>query len=267
MRLQLVPLLQPLRDLYRLPRDYARFRQYLGMIVNDTGDDLKLPPLVAANPMAKDHVALVLDSLLALDAEAVAAQAVADAAAMLPDVPGDYKVGLTIADDSAGGWTNRYACEYALRFPDIRGGQAPRLVPDSERSRWITAVLWSSEPASAQAVREAVLTSVHRLAYFHRHGPARTLRGRMAQEGHVMASAGCTGPTLEADDPEYTREVIAPFLDAEDMRTTIECLCGDAAGKTLGFTPRGLSLWAGLALALHEARQALDCRHVSCVLP
>ena len=69
-----------------------------------------------------------------------------------------------------------------------------------------------------------------------------------------MAAAGCTTPILDADDIAYTREVIAPFLDAEDMRTTIECLFGDDAGRTLGFTPRGLSPWAGLVLALADAR-------------
>ena len=47
-----------------------------------------------------------------------------------------------------------------------------------------------------------------------------------------------------------------PFaaIDEEDMRTSIECLSGDAAARTLGFTPRGLSPWAGLALALYDAR-------------
>lgn len=68
-----------------------------------------------------------------------------------------------------------------------------------------------------------------------------------------MALAGCREPSLEPDDLEYSREVIAPFLDAEDMRTMIECLFGDAAGRTLGFTPRGLSHRAGLALALADA--------------
>jgi hypothetical protein len=77
----------------------------------------------------------------------------------------------------------------------------------------------------------------------------------MAQEGHVMALAGCTQPALDAEDLEYTRMVIEPFLDATDMRTAIECLYGDAAGRTLGFTPRGLSHRAGLALALHDARR------------
>jgi hypothetical protein len=76
----------------------------------------------------------------------------------------------------------------------------------------------------------------------------------MTQEGAVLAAAGCTAPTLEPDDRDYTRGVIEPFLDATDMRTAVECLFGDAAGATLGFTPRGLSPWAGIALALHDAR-------------
>ena len=71
-----------------------------------------------------------------------------------------------------------------------------------------------------------------------------------------MARAGCDSPVLDPEDLEYTRHVIAPFLDATDMRTGIECLYGDAAGATLGFTPQGLSDRAGLALALHDARSA-----------
>src|SRR4029434_9689102 len=99
------------------------------------------------------------------------------------------------------------------------------------------------------------LTAAHRVAYTQRHGPARTLRDMLAQEGHVMAVAGCAGPVLDAEDLAYTREVLAPYLDADDMRTCIECLFGDEAGRALGFTPRGLSPWAGLALALHDARR------------
>ena len=76
----------------------------------------------------------------------------------------------------------------------------------------------------------------------------------MAQEGRVMAMAGCNRPELDADDLAYTREVIAPLLNAGDKRTIIECLFGDEASASLGLTPRGLSPWAGLALALHDAR-------------
>jgi hypothetical protein len=122
------------------------------------------------------------------------------------------------------------------------------------KSLWLMGTLWSSEPASERAAREAILLTVHRFAYVHRHGPPRTLRDVMAQEGHVMAAVGCAGPVLDEEDIEYTREVLVPFLDAGDKRTVIECLFGDEAGRTLGFTPRGLSHWAGLALALHDAR-------------
>ena len=160
-----------------------------------------------------------------------------------------------VADDLMGGWTNRYADEFALRF---RCGGPPESLARWLKHFWITAVVWSSEPATERAVREAVLTAVYRSAYVHRHGPARTLRDMLAQEGSVMAQAGCIAPELEAEDLDYTREVLVPYLDADDMRTAIECLFGDEPGRTLGFTPRGLSPWAGLALALHDARHAVD---------
>src|SRR5262249_54266151 len=120
---------------------------------------------------------------------------------------------------------------------------------------WVTGILWSSEPASAQTVRETMLAAVYRTAYVVRHGPARTLRDTLAQEGYALAMANCTAPVLDDDDLAYTREVMVPYLDADDMRTQIECLFGDAAGRTLGFTPRGLSPWAGVALALHDGQQ------------
>src|SRR5439155_8353017 len=99
-------------------------------------------------------------------------------------------------------------------------------------------------------------TAVYRTGYVHGHGPARNLREMLVQEGEVMMMAGCTGPVLDAEEIAYTREVLTPYLDVADKRTVIECMFGDAAGRTLGFTPRGLSHWAGLALALHDARLA-----------
>ena len=95
-------------------------------------------------------------------------------------------------------------------------------------------MLWSSEAPSERAVREAILTAAHRVAYVQRHGPARTLRDMLAQEGQVMAVAGCIGPVLDAEDIAYTREVLVPYLDADDMRTGIECLFGDAAAARWG---------------------------------
>lgn len=259
MRLDYVPLLQVQRDLHDLPRDPGRFQQYLRTIFQDDDIGMRLP-LLAMNPMGQEHVTALLDGLLALDADAVAARAAADAAAELTYVPGDFKAALVIADDLLGGWTNRYANEFEYRFGGGRGRSQSSTKPELPRwlrHFWLFGVLWSSEPASEKAAREAILTAVYRAAYIHRHGHARTLRAMLAQEGHVMARAGCTAPVLDADDIAYTREVLAPYLDEEDKRTCMDRLFGDQAGHTLGFTPRGLSHWAGLALALHDGRAAL----------
>jgi hypothetical protein len=257
MNLEYVPLLQIQRQLQGMPRNYERFQEYLRTIFASDGTGLELPSLIAMNPMGKDHVTALLDALLAMDADGIAARTVAEAATQLVDEPGDFKVALVIADDLMGGWTNRYANEFTFRFgPDhLRSrSDTERKLPRWLKAFWITGILWSSEPASEQAVREATLSAVYRMAYTQRHGAARTLRDMLTQEGHVMAAAGCSGPVLDADDSAYTREVLVPYLDADDMRMCIECLFGDAAGRTLGFTPRGLSPWAGIALALHDAR-------------
>ncbi len=255
MNLEYVPLLRIQRELQGQPRNLERFRRYLRTMSRD-GATMDLPPLVLMNPMGKDHVTALLDELLALDADGLAARALSEASDRLAEESGDFKVGLVISDDLMGGWTNRYDYEFNLRFgPGALPGGGPRPTPKWMRDRWLTGVLWSSEVVSECAVREAVLTAVYRAAYVQRHGIARTLRDKLAQEGHVMREAGCSGPVLDGEDLAYTREVLAPYLDEEDKRICMECLFGDEPCRTLGFTPRGLSPWAGLALALHDARQ------------
>src|SRR5262249_50348200 len=151
----------------------------------------------------------------------------AEASARLADVPGDYKVTLVVADDLMGGWTNRYDYEFTNRFgPDHLRFQrnVPDRLPRWLKDFWITGILWSCEAPTEKSAREAVLTALFRMAYVQQHGFARSLRDMITQEGQVMAMAGCTGPVLDAEDLAYTREVLLPFLDADDKRTAIECL-------------------------------------------
>jgi hypothetical protein len=251
MNLRYVPLLPVQQRLQALPRNYARFQEYLRTVMNADGTGPELTPLLLANPMAKDHVTALLDALVTLGADEIASRSAAEASTHLADEPGDFDAGLVVVDDLMGGWTNRYAAEYTVRF---QSGPPPDNPPAWMTRRWVFGALWSSEPATEQAVQEAMAAAIYRMAYVQRHGLAPTLREKLAQEGQVMAAAGCSAPALDTDDLAYTREVLSPYLDADDMRTAIECLFGDAAGATLGFTPRGLSPRAGLALALHDAR-------------
>ena len=244
MNVDLEPLLELARELYGMPHGRKRFEQYLRTMLNERRDELRLAPLVIMNPMAREHVTALIDNLLAIDAEGVAAEAVRQALPLLAKTPGDFRLGLVVADDARGGWTNRYDYEYRLRFAERPAAQQD----------WLTGVLWSSEPASPQAVREAVLTALFRAAYVARHGNAGALEQMLQQEGTVMVQAGCRGPVLDDDDLAYTREILAPHLQSTGNRIAIECLMGDPAARSLGFRLRGLSAWAGLALALHDAR-------------
>src|SRR5712692_8625614 len=74
MKLDYVPLLRVQRELQGLPRNYDRFRLYLRTVLTKDGKGLELPPLIAMNPMGKEHVTDLLDALLALDADGVASR-------------------------------------------------------------------------------------------------------------------------------------------------------------------------------------------------
>ena len=258
MKIDYVPLLAIQRELQSMPRNMERFQKYLQTIGTRNGDGtLALPSLIAANPMGKDHVTAHLDALLSLNVDTIGAEAASEAAIELAEEPGDFKMAVVLADDLMGGWTNRYAIEYSLRFPDISANTVPRTLPKWLKDFWLTALVWTSDAPTPQAVRKAVKSTIFRIVYIRRHGYARTLQEMMTQEGWVMVHAGCQGPVLEDEDIEYTRQVLKPFLASTDKRTNIECLFGYDPGKTLGFSPQGLSPWAGLALALYDGKQHL----------
>jgi hypothetical protein len=254
MVLSFVPLLRVQRELYALPRGMERFREYIKTMTDAETGDLALP-LVAMNPMGKDHVPALLDDYLALGAEAIAEAAVrsvdASADARSATVEAGrakadltYRVGLVVSDDLKGGWTNRWASEYSHRI------ESQAIL----KRGWVVGILWTSEAASAERVRDAVLTSIHRAAYLQTHAAPRTLGDMLDQEGYAMARAGCTTPQLDDDDLAYTRSVVMPHLGATDRATVMACLFGDPAARALGYPPQGLSERAGLAMALSHAR-------------
>ncbi|MEO1399757.1 MAG: hypothetical protein AAFV72_00725 [Cyanobacteria bacterium J06635_1] len=245
MRLELVPLLQYQRKLYAMPQGYERFKSYLDTMLNPDRTDVDLAPLVIINPMGKPHLADYLDALIELQAEAIAAQTLTEVQQEISTVPGRFRVGLAIADDVMGGWTNRYTSEFSIRF-------SPQAL---YKRNWLSVTLWASEPPSTASIRQSVLETVYRAVYWQQHGKPATLSEMMAQAGYTLAQAGRQAPALSDEDLAYTREVITPCLNATEQPTQIACLFGDVAARELGYPPQGLSDRAGLALALCEAQQ------------
>lgn len=246
MPFELVPTLERLRAVYVQPRGPERFQAYIEAVVGGavTTADVAVPPLVAANPMARGHAAAALDAWLALDAEHVARDILRDAAALLDGPPTTVRVGLTLLDDVGGGWTDRLVND-AARF---------RVGHTLAQTGWISVPLWTSEPPSLDALRLEVREAAWRAAHVARAGDPRTLRAMLAQEGAAAAFAG-REPTLEPEDLAYTRTVIAPHLDSGHQPLTFAAFYGDPGARAWGYAPLGLSAWAGLEVGLEDARQ------------
>ena len=243
MQLELILALKIQRELYAIPRGWERFWKYIETMTGGT-DDLVLP-IVGMNPMGHDHNAAKLDELIALGAEAAAAEALAEAEHHLSNVDGEFRVCLVLNDDLRGQWTNRYFTEASYRFQSaaaLRRGFA--IVP-----------CWTSETWTAADVRRETLAAVYRNTYMRRYGLPRPLRQIMTQEGLTAVFAGGLPFSLDADDLEYSREVIQPQLDSTHFPTIFACLYGDEASRSAGYPPLGLSPRAGFAVACDEAQK------------
>ncbi|MBE9065425.1 hypothetical protein IQ260_02025 [Leptolyngbya cf. ectocarpi LEGE 11479] len=244
MKIEFVPLIQLQRELYNIPQGQERFRVYLETMLNADASDVDLLPMVVMNPMGQSHVPTMLDTLLAMNADGIAKDAIAKTLNQWDDIASAFKLGLVIADDRMGAWTNRYTSEFSIRFE----------MQNHLKRGWLSVLLWTSEEPSVQKVQEETLITVYRAAYIQQHGLAHTLQEMLNQEGYAMAMAGCQHPTLEKDDMAYTHKIISPYLLTQDYATIMTCLFGDQVAHALGYKPQGLSQHAGLAWALHQAQ-------------
>jgi hypothetical protein len=217
MQLIHLPLLQVQRDLYAQPRGLPRFHEYLARMIGSDGD-LRLP-LTAMNPMAKDHAARALDEWLALGAEDIARAALTATEKRVGDAPGQLRVGLTLADDALGGWTNRYTTDFSHRF------ESQGLL----KRDFAVALLWTSDKPRADTVFREVQLSIARAVWQRTRGLGRTLRDLLAQEHFALRFAG-----------EEPKPLPLPQLDATDAPTLFAALYGDEAAISLGYSPLGI---------------------------
>ena len=77
-------------------------------------------------------------------------------------------------------------------------------------------------------------------------------RDHMGKRIDDAAFAGIQ-PHLDAEDLEYSREILRPLLGESAYPIWIAALYGDEAARILGYEPLGLSDRAGLAVAVADA--------------
>lgn len=244
MHFELVPTLERLRAVYAVPRGKERFQAYIDAVVGgaQTTSEVALPPLVSANPMAREAGLACVDGWLALNAEPVAREVLRHAEADLPEPALTVRVGLAVLDDVDGGWTERFISDAARFQTGLRLRQ----------SGWISVPLWTGEAPSLAALRLTVREAAWRAAEVARRGDPPTLRAMLRQEGQAAAFAGRV-PVFGAEELEYTRAVLAPHLDSDHQPTAFAAMYGDEGARAWGYPPLGLSLNAGFQLGLADA--------------
>ena len=184
---------------------------------------------------------------MAESAETLVAEVLANVEKRLGGVKETLQVGLVLTDDFGGGWTNRYLTDMTQRFKnayDLEHGRA--LVP-----------VWTSQVWTAEALEQAVLSTVYRALYKKVYGLPVTLHEMLKQEGLALHFAGVV-TALESDDVEYSRAVLEPHLNTTEWAMILPGLYGDAAAKAVGHPPLGLSPDAGYAVALDDARRGAE---------
>ena len=219
MSFEVLPLLDIQRQLLEQPRDLARFQAYLKTLLNDQGDGIAVP-INAFNPMAKEPIKVILDDLVALDAEGILRAAAVEVNIQFPGERA-FKTGWVVADDLQGTWTHR---------------------PTGELKRWrgkdyelehgfCTVTWWSSQGRPTEvALRQQAAGQLYALAYCSSKGPQPTL-------GHLYELFSRRGHFSGLSQPPPIPPALA---NATDDATLIAALYGDAEAAKLGYPPLGL---------------------------
>ncbi|MDQ2665771.1 MAG: hypothetical protein M3Z05_07150 [Gemmatimonadota bacterium] len=229
----IAPTLATMARVYQLstsggPRS-PRFAAYVGLVEHGWG-------LSSFNPMAGDVAARSVDALIALDAEAVAAEAakhILDACAWTAPIT------LAIVVPSPGMWTDRLATEVRHRTLAER------------RSVHGEILLWSGDAPDADDIRHESAAEAVRTIWTSLHGPTRTLSDVLSREG--LAYALARPSTEPAPLERAVGEALEVLGDTSTLADIIGVLYGDSAASTLGYTPLGLSERAGYEWAIGRA--------------
>ncbi len=214
---ELLPTIDIMVDLYKKPRDAARFQAYLKLLQGDTKGDLVMP-ISGFNPMAKSHLLEKLAELKAVQAETIMQKILFDLNHSFkpPKKSPVFKVALNVLDDPMGGWTNRFTSDYDSKFK----------INALLKRQFCTPIFWSSEPYSADLVRKRTLECAFRTIYRLKHSQPSTLKEHVEQE---KFAAQKNQVVFAKKDDFY-----AKYCESDSYQVIFNFLYGDDASESLG---------------------------------
>lgn len=219
MAVRVVPTLEAMAEVYRRSpvggQDSPRFHTY-----TDLGRDGL--PVAGWNPMTSKDVLGTIERLLAIDAEAVAAEV---AESVVERLGADEHVAVAIVVAAPGMWTDRIGTEVEHRL----AGRGRNEI-----------LFWQGEDVGVEAVRSTATADIVRALWAARYGIPATVRDAVAQEGLALALAGMGGRFDVA-----AAAIFDVLADDTTLSSMVAFLYGDEAATAMGFTPVGLGSRVG----------------------
>jgi hypothetical protein len=230
MTFELLPILDLMLALYQKPRNFDRFQDYLKLLQGNTKGDMAVP-IGNFNPMAKEHVVLKLTELKQLNAEAVMQQTLAGLTTALrtEDSETTFKVALGLADDLAGGWTNRYTTDYDSKF------KLNALI----NRHFCTPIFWSSEQYSVEIIQQRTLEYGYRTHYWLSHPKPVSLQDHLLQEKAVAKKMRPLTQMMPLD-VKTLGFFYQTHQHSTDYPIIFNFFYGDSASEQLGYKALGI---------------------------
>jgi len=217
----LIPVLNLMESLYRMPLDQSRFKQYLYLLNGNKKDCLELP-IQGFNPMARPHVLKVLLRLKTLNIEKIIFDTIKN---IQVELETEFRVTFNLSDDIKGGWTNRYSTDFDSKFK-IQG-----LV----KHKFVTPYFWVSEDIDEDLIRNRTLEYCFRTMYFLEHSTPKRLRDFVEQERYVYRKLKYPVAKINNNDLALANQFYKENQDSEDYNLIFNFLYGHDAAESLKY--------------------------------
>lgn len=201
-----------------------RFNEYIKTLEGSRKGDIKIP-IGGYNPMAKDEAIAKLRDLKQLNAEDIIENILPAINTGLPDEERIVKLSVTLADDVAGGWTNRYTTDYQSRFKTSA----------MMKRNFCTPYFWTSEKYNKDLIEKRTQAACRRFIYQLMQTKPITLKEHVEQELYVQQAMG-----FEEILPAAVWEFYRANKDSTDLSLIMNFLYGDDVATSLGYTSLGI---------------------------
>jgi len=235
----IVPTLATMAGIYGMPRgggaSSPRFHAYHALVAHTFG-------LSAFNPMAGPHALEAVDALLAMNGEAIVADAARETA-LRCRYDGDVTLALVVA--SPGMWTDRIATTVRHRTLDTR-------IPNHG-----LVFQWTHDVPTPDSVHDAAVAEMVRVIHTEQHGPATSVRAVLAREGKAIALGKAAVPPLGDAERRAVDDALDIIGDSSNPADIVAIALGDEVAIAMGYPTLGLAPDAGVRWAATSEAIAL----------